>query len=716
MEHTSSSTNNNNYKNNSVGSAIETILLFLCGILFLLFPLVISSHTTNSFVFPKELLLLGFVLLALILWCAKIVFEGRILIRRTPLDIPIILFLLFVLTSSLLSTNHYDALISFSSLCVIFISYFIIVNISRRENALVFLLSSLTVSGVVVAALTILSFVGVYILPFPYAHDPNFTVLGSYFDQALYLVLILGVSGYLGSPLIRGRGDAKAITFAAGFLAILMGLVVTIIRMLTIQHPIILPFETGFQVALATISQEQGRVFQGFFFGSGFGTFVNDFTRFKLPTFNAYQNLWYLTFQQSSSFVLELLTTTGILGLLGFIFILIGVFRNTRKFFTNPMSISIFLGVIIAFSLPMSFSLLTLFVFLLALFASIDSFIHPKNHYDLELQTFALKRYLLTDSSDHHKSQSNLSKFISVILCVFIFVFIGFFGYFGTMLLLSDVSFQNSLIAASQNNGIKTYQDQIKAIQQFGFRDQYYRAFSQTNLALANSIIALQPKDKKLTSQQQQTLYSLIQQSINAGRAATSLAPETVANWQNLSSIYRALIGFGQNADQFALATEQQAIALDSTNPQEYISMGGLYYQIGQYDLAIQEFTTAASLKPDFPNAYYNWGHALEQKGNLNGALQEYQNVKKLVANDPANLSKISGEIDILNKKISENNSQQGPLSQQETAPAQQTNSQQLDLNKPQNVFPTQKPQVKIPAPTIVSPVPTKSASPSPSR
>lgn len=716
MEHFSSVTSNHNeYKKNSIGFVIESVLLFVTGIVILIFPLIISSHTTNSFVFPKELLLLVFVLLALTLWGIKIIMEGKILIRRTPLDLPFTLFTFFIFLSSIIAVNRYDSILAFVSILTIVLSYFIIVNVSRRENAVVFLLSSLIVSGVVLALLTILSFLGIYILPFSYAHTPGFTLMGSYFDQALYLVLILGVAGYLGSPLVRGRSDPKAIGFAVSFLIILMGFVITIIRIMTIQRPVILPFETGFQVAFAAISQDQGRVFQGFFLGSGFGTFMTDFTRFKLPAFNANQNLWYLSFGQSSSFVLELLTTTGILGLLGFLLILIAIFKNSKKFFTNPISISLFFAVIITFALPVSFPLLALFIFLLALFASIEAFIHPKNYYDLELQTFALKKHILTNETDHNRGQNNLSKFISIILCLVLFSFVGFFGYFGTMLLLSDLVFQKSLIAASQNNGIQTYQNQIKAIQEFAYRDEYYRAFSQTNLALANSIVALQPKGKKLTDQQQKTLYGLIQQSINSGRTAVAVAPETVGDWQNLASIYRALIGFGQNAEQFSLSTTQQALALDSTNPQEYISLGGLYYQIGQYDLAIQEFKYASGLKPDLANAYYNLGHAFEQKGDFQSALVEYQKVKTLVKSDSVNLKKISDEINAINQKISQNPAQASSTQQQENS-TQTANNQQLGVNTPSTVFPTQKPQVRIPAPTIISPAPKIKTSLTPSQ
>jgi tetratricopeptide (TPR) repeat protein len=158
-------------------------------------------------------------------------------------------------------------------------------------------------------------------------------------------------------------------------------------------------------------------------------------------------------------------------------------------------------------------------------------------------------------------------------------------------------------------------------------------------------------------------------------------------NWQNLSSIYRTLIGFGQNADSFAILANQQAIALDPNNPQEYINLGGVYYQLGQWDNAIRQFQIAIALKPDYANAYYNLGHALQEKGDLNNALVQYQTVKRLVVNDPTNLDRISKEIDSLEK------------TGQPSSPSVSETGEPLTVSTPSAQLPPQNPPVKIPAP-----------------
>jgi tetratricopeptide (TPR) repeat protein len=187
-------------------------------------------------------------------------------------------------------------------------------------------------------------------------------------------------------------------------------------------------------------------------------------------------------------------------------------------------------------------------------------------------------------------------------------------------------------------------------------------------------------------------------------------------NWDNLSSIYRSLIGFGQNADQFAILANQQAIALDPSNPQEYINLGGIYYQLGQWDDAIRQFQLAANLKRDYANAYYNLGHALESKGgtvNLQGALQAYKIVEQLVSSDAQNVKRIKAEIEAVTKKISG-----GQQSQADQAANQSAEQTDLNVNDAPTL-PGRDPKVEVEGPPASkispTPTPTTSLEPAPS-
>lgn len=686
-------------------SYLENASLFLLGLLLLIFPFFLLTLTTDAFIFPKQILLGGVTLIILVLFGIKSLARGQVIFRRTPFDLPILLFALSLFISSAFAVNRADALVSFVPFLFSVLAFFAIVNIAKDKNSALLLITSLLIGAGIISVLSLLSFLKIYILPFAFAKFQTFNPFGSLLDQALYLLFVLPLAIHFAWPLLSKRklSDPAVVSyidssghekkgnpapFAIGAVIIIVGLLIS--SYLLFKTPpqngglLTLPFETGFQTALAAISQDTGKVFQGFLFGSGYGTYVTDFTRFKQPAFNQNQNLWALTFFRSSSFILELLATTGILGVLLFIFLLYRIFKVRYIF------VLFLIPVIAAILAPFSFAILALFFILLGILSSLrgnSSKAESEGFFDVELQLVALQKGLIafdTSPSRHKKSV------LPTIILVLILILIGLIGYFGGKYVISDAIFQQSLIAASANNGALTYQKQARAISVFPYRDAYYRIFSQTNLALANSLAAQQPVNSSPSAQTQQTIFTLIQQSINSGRTAVTYAPQTMLNWQNLASIYRSLIGFGQNADSFAILANQQAITLDPNNPQEYINLGGIYYQLGQWDNAIRQFQIAAALKPDLANAYYNLGHALQEKGNLADAMTQYEIVRRIVAGDKPNLDKISKEIEDLGKRIAGAPTAGGP------APSSE---QPLGISSPQSQLPPRNPPVKIPPP-----------------
>lgn len=699
---------------------LDLISLIILGLFFVAFPLLFTSQTTDAFSIPKQTLLGGVTLISLFIWGINTVNNGTLKMRRTIFDGWILLFTGIVFLSSLFSVNRMDSVISFVPFFFSVLLYFALVNSAKREQDLNFWITSFVVSGVGVSMIAILSYLKIYILPSPLAKTQYFTPLGSILDQAVFLTLILLVLLWYVWNMwtsIRSkqtesvsRKDSVRIKYLIAFSAIItMGLIFTIIEIFGPQKPYILPIQTGFQTAFAAISQDTTRSLWAFLFGSGYGTYSTVFTKFKQTQFNLDNTLWSLTFYRSSSFFFEILATVGVLGIISFLLLGIKILRSldvkniSRKFESNPFILPVLALIIASLLLPFSPTLLTLLFVFLGLYVLFQSFKAKDNNvmFDVELFLVAFSNGILAIEDADKTATKKHGKLLPVLLLIVIMAVSGFLMYYTYRYVASDITFEKSVISASKNLGSQTYDYQNSAITLFPYRDGYYRVFSQTNIAIA-AYLANQQKNNQNNSQTQNTAYQLIQQAINAGKAATVLAPNTVQNWQNLSSIYRGLIGFGQNADNFAILTSQQAIALDQNNPQEHIILGGIYYQLGQWDNAQREFLLAVSLKPDYANAYYNLGHALENKGDLNGALNQYKTVKTLIAKDLTNSKKIQEEIDAVEKKM-----QTGTTAQSQPNKVSENTSEKLGISSPAAQLPEKKPPVVLPAP-----IGTNSASP----
>lgn len=675
---------------------LETGLLFVWGFTFLLFPLFVTTLFTDALVLPKELLLGGVVLLSLLVWGVQMMLNQQVRVRRTPLDIPIILFTLAILLSSIFSNNRLDSL--FVAVPVVFaaLGYFVLVNAFRTKKVGMFLLSSLLTGGILATAITLLAHYKIYLLPFAFTKTPTFSPLGTYLEYALVMVILLPLTFSFVAPMVKGKLTARVGVFALAGLILLAG-IGTIGVSLLAQKPILLPFDTGFQTAFAAVSQDSGRVLQTFLFGEGYGNFAAVFSRFHNSAFNANQQLWFLSFNNSSSYLLELLATTGFVGVLTFLFLIYKTLTPVAKKKNNPFFFSLLVIFVLSVVLPFSTIEVTVLFFLLAGMSIAQREASPQDYFDVELKFVALKKGMFSfttlDETEMGRPDRHVTPIVAFVLFLIIVIVLG---YYSTIYAVSDAIFQQSLVAANSNNGTVTYRLQAQAISIFPYRSDYYRLFSQTNISLANSLLSLQSGKSSPSATVQQTALTLIQQGITTAKQATVLSPDSALAWQNLSSVYRALIGVGQNAQNFAVNAAQQATVLDSSNPQEYLNLGGLYYQLGQYDSAIQVFQQAIATKSDYANAYYNLGHAYEQKGDLQSALQAYQNVAQLVANDPTNLQKINAEIAALQAKMGKT------ANANTTAPASnQTTGTQQPLSLPSaNQLPQQQQQVPLVSPT----------------
>jgi len=319
----------------------------------------------------------------------------------------------------MLAINKADAVTAFIPYFFAILGFYLIINIVKDKNSLLFLMSSLVIGGILLSVSAILSFFKIYILSLPGTHTQAFTPLGSSLEQEIYFIAVFAVTFYYVYRLIKSKTSGsegaklsqqeltKAISFGVASLIILMGIIVTTYSLFKLDKPMLLPAEAGFQISLSEISLDSGRIAQGFLLGSGFGTYAVDFSRWKQITFNQNQDIWNLTFSQSSNFIFELLTTTGVLGLCAYIFLLIRVLRELKIGPQNKMLISVIVMFLISLLLPLGFTSQALFFILLGLFAANQGLISKaeSRFFDIELQLVTFKKGLIAMEAPHAKNE-----------------------------------------------------------------------------------------------------------------------------------------------------------------------------------------------------------------------------------------------------------------------------------------------------------------------
>ncbi|MBI1863656.1 hypothetical protein HYS03_00365 [Candidatus Woesebacteria bacterium] len=94
---------------------MKKITSLLFNILFLITPFVVYSKTSELFEFNKMVFIYLLTILIVASWVIKMILEKKFIFKRTALDIPLLLFLLSQIISTLLSINPHTSIFGYYS-------------------------------------------------------------------------------------------------------------------------------------------------------------------------------------------------------------------------------------------------------------------------------------------------------------------------------------------------------------------------------------------------------------------------------------------------------------------------------------------------------------------------------------------------------------------------------------------------------------------------
>src|SRR5438093_904092 len=89
-----------------IDNAITLLLLLLAGVT----PLLFFNQTTEFFEMPKLVFLVVITVLLFGSWIFSWILKGKVVITRTPLDIPLLILLAVVIVSTYFSPSFYSSL------------------------------------------------------------------------------------------------------------------------------------------------------------------------------------------------------------------------------------------------------------------------------------------------------------------------------------------------------------------------------------------------------------------------------------------------------------------------------------------------------------------------------------------------------------------------------------------------------------------------------
>src|SRR3989338_9930046 len=358
-----------------------------------------------------------------------------------------------------------------------------------------------------------------------------------------------------------------------------------------------LPFTASWKISVSAFRDSP-------FWGSSPSTYLFDFTAYKPLEINS-SKVWNIRFDSAFNEYLQVLATMGGIGLLALLSLaalfisstwshLRGVLQATAQphlggELKTALAIS---GMLFFIILALHASTMVIWIFALILLACFMAINRAANE---SPAPFNIKGVINRITSiDSSTETIRINALPGVLLTISLFLVITAF-FFAGKLTLADVRHRNALNAIAQNQGIVAYNELVVAEKLNPVSDLYRTDLAQVNFALANAIASAKgPTESSpagsLTDQDKQNIQVLLQQSINEGRIATNLSPKSAVNWEILAVLYRQIAGVAQNALLFSLDSYGRSSQNDPLNPQLRLNVGGVYYAVKNYDLAIRFF------------------------------------------------------------------------------------------------------------------------------
>jgi len=358
--------------------------------------------------------------------------------------------------------------------------------------------------------------------------------------------------------------------------------------------------------------------------GSGQGTFLSNFARFKPTEFNQ-SNFWNIRFDKAPSHMLEVIGTTGILGILSyasliFVFLLIMfIFLlkiKNKKLDENESSDNNSTPILV---LPLILAWLSLLV---------AQFVYLGNTVLYFFFWFMTALLIVVWQKSQGKKLKKISfsfeKLPEVGLVMNIILLILFFGlislfYLGNRFYLAEIKFIQPVETSEQ-----AVQNIEKAVNLNKYRENYRRSLSQAYL-----ISAWNEANKAQEEQNTQLLQAYASGAIQQARFAVTLGPKSVAAWENLGTIYRDSSGLVGGTIPFALEAYAKAVELEPTNPFFYRELCrlNLISEEKDWDKTVEYCQRAIDLKQDYLDAHIQLALVYEQKGELEAALEQMKSV-----------------------------------------------------------------------------------------
>ncbi len=143
-------------------------------------------------------------------------------------------------------------------------------------------------------------------------------------------------------------------------------------------------------------------------------------------------------------------------------------------------------------------------------------------------------------------------------------------------------------------------------------------------IALAQILLEKAQQEARSTAANEQLIARLLAGGIDSMKTLTAKHPTSVNGWETLALLYMNSRTFAPNAITWAIDAWLETISLDPHNPLFYWQLGRSYEAAEQYSEAINAYERAIEEKKDYVPAYMSIGLVFETQTQYHAAIDTY--------------------------------------------------------------------------------------------
>ena len=636
-----------------VEAMLQKVISYSFYLLFFLTPPFWTSKNFELFEYNKMMLVYGLTVIITGSWLLKIVNRKSLIVNRTALDIPLLLFLAANILSTVFSIDPHTSIWGYYSrsnggllsLISYLLLYWAFVSNIKKDKIFNYLKTAIF-SGVFISIWAILEHFGVSFSCVILRGEFNancwiqdvqarvFATLGQPNWLAAYLAMLIfpciyfvltassrltsipytlySILLYLAFTFTYSRGPSLGFLAGFGFLIVLTGLYIPLknIKWLGIIFVAFLSINIFFGSALTSFrlisrfappprpsinlpktpsgtqlengGTESGQirliVWKGAFdifkhypiFGTGVETFAYSYYQFR-PVAHNLTSEWDFLYNKAHNEFLNYLATTGIIGFLSYISIII-----TFIFFCIKQKS---LLVIVLLASYISFLVQAFFLFSVVTTALLF-FLFPAIAF---VATGSVKPVKLSFSL-YRPIYFKIAKSLVILSAIYLLYSILQFWY-------ADTLFAKGQSSSESGSPGKAYNLLAEAVN-INRLEPFYR--SELGYAAALSAIALEDTDATLSAR-------LIEDALRETKLSLDISPKNVSYWRTAIRTYFELSDIDLTLDAL-----NKSIALAPTDPKLYLTKATILQSIGKNNEAKEALKKAIELKPNYQEAKAN--------------------------------------------------------------------------------------------------------------